>query len=547
MKEIETLFTNGEIYTMESEGEKVEALGVTGGNIVYAGSRSEAQAHYQIKNIVDLQGKTMLPGMGDSHLHFYAYCQTFTTVDLGGATSKEEAMQRLADRAAEVPEGQWIKGSNFDQSKWTDCEDQLPTRMDLDNASSRHPIVVKRVCLHTAVANSMALEKAGIGKGFVFGEGGMVELDEDEMPNGILREQAPKIYDELIPDSLQDEVLKKQILTKALKEASACGVTMIHTYAADIWKYVEREQDYIDLDQQGLLPLRVTVCLDTLFDREMLTEEQKADPFRKVQMGAYKIFTDGSLGSRSAALYEPYDDAPESRGILVIEQNELNEKMLTAYRRGLQPAIHCIGDRGLGVTLDAIEYTLEKARAEGMTETEQAARLPFRIIHIQMANEELIQRLRKLPVILDIQPSFLMTDLHWIEDRVGTERAGRSYLWKRFQEEGFVMTGGSDAPVESFNPFQGIYAAVTRKDDCRYPAEGYHPEQKLSVYEAVSMYSKNIPYANGEQDRLGTLRVGKFADMIVTDQDPFSIPEDDLLDIKVLKTYLAGNEVYSAQ
>lgn len=545
MKVIEKLFFNGKIYTLEKEGVIVEALGVAGGKIIFAGTKQQAEAEYDIKEKVDLQGKTMLPGMGDSHLHFYAYCQFSTTVDLGSVTSKAEAIRKLAEKAAETPEGQWIKGSGFDQSKWTDCEDELPTREDLDKASTKHPIVIKRVCVHTSVANTMALEKAGIGKGYVFGEGGMVELDQDGMPNGILREQAPRIYDELIPDSLEDAALKKSIMTKALQEASANGLTMLHTYAADIWKYIERPEDYEMLDREGLLPLRVTICLDTLFDPPQMTEEQKADPNRKVQMGSYKIFTDGSLGSRSAALYEPYEDAPDSCGIMVIEQDALNEKMLTAYEKGLQPAIHCIGDRGLGATLTAIEYTLEQSRRNGMTEEEQAKRKPFRIIHVQMANEELINRMKKLPVILDIQPSFLMTDLHWIEERIGSDRAKDSYLWQRYLDEGFIQAGGSDCPVESFNPFQGIYAAVTRKDANRYPEEGYHPDQKVSVYDAVCMFSKNIPYATGEQDYMGTLEVGKFADLIVTDQNPFEVPENDLLDIKVVKTYLAGKEVYS--
>lgn len=547
-KSIDKLFLGKNIYTMVKEGDKVEAVGVKDGKIVFAGDQAKAEELFDAAEVIRLaDDQAMLPGFGDSHLHFYAYCQSLTTVDLAGATTKAEALKRLADKAKETPEGMWIKGSNFDQSKWTDCEDQIPTKEDLDKASCKHPIVIKRCCLHTAVANTMALEKAGVGKGYDFGVGGTVELDKDGMPNGIMREQASKIYDELIPDPLLDPAVKKDLMCKALKDVSAKGVTMLHTYAAEIWKYTENFDDYAALDKEGLLPARITICLDEMFDKPELTEEEKNDPYRKVQYGTFKIFTDGSLGSRSAALLAPYDDDPESQGIMVISQDDLNEKMLKGYEHGLQPAIHCIGDAGLDATLTAIEYTLEKSREHGMTEEEQKARLPFRLIHVQMANEELIARMKKLPLILDIQPVFLVTDLHWIEERIGAERAKYSYLWKRFQDEGFIQTGSSDCPVESYDPRVGIYAAATRKDLNGYPEGGYHPDQLVSLFDAVCMYTKNIPYANGEQDYMGTLEEGKFADMVIVDRDIFSRPAEDILNMQVEKTYLAGKEVFSAQ
>ncbi len=545
---IDKLFVGKNIYTMAAEGDKVEAVGVKDGKIVFAGAAAQAQEQFDAAEVVRLKDdQAMLPGFGDSHLHFYAYCQTLTTVDLAGATTKAEALKRLSDKAKETPEGMWIKGSNFDQSKWTDCEDQIPTKEDLDKASDKHPIVIKRCCLHTAVANTMALEKANVGKNYDFGVGGKVELDADGMPNGILREQASKIYDELIPDPLKDPAVKKELMLKALKDASAKGVTMLHTYAAEIWKYTENFDDYAALDKEGLLPVRVTICLDELFEKPVLTKEEKEDPKRKVQYGTYKIFADGSLGSRSAALLEPYNDAPDSKGIMVIDQDGLNEKVLRGYEQGLQPAIHCIGDGGLDAVLTAIEYTVEKSREHGMTEEEQKARLPFRLIHVQMANEELIARMKKLPLILDIQPVFLITDLHWIEERIGAERAKYSYMWKRYQDEGFILTGSSDCPVESYDPRFGIYAAATRKDLAGYPEGGYHSDQLVSLYDAVAMYTKNIPYANGEQEYMGTIETGKFADLVIVDRDIFSRPAEDILNMKVEKTYLAGDEVYSAE
>ncbi|MBO5666957.1 MAG: amidohydrolase family protein, partial [Firmicutes bacterium] len=332
---IDKLFFGKNIYTMVAENDKVEAVAVKDGKIVFAGERAQAEELYEAAEVIELTDEqAMLPGFGDSHLHFYAYCQNLTNVDLAGSTTKVEAMKRLADKAAETPEGTWIKGTNFDQSKWKDCEDQIPTKDDLDAVSTKHPIVIKRCCLHTVVANSMALEMAGIGKGYVFGVGGTVELDEEGMPNGIFREQASKVYDEMVPDPLTDPAVKKELMVKALKDVSSKGVTMLHTYAAEIWKYTEDFDDYQALDDEGLLPVRMTICLDELFDKPELTEEQKADPNRKVQMGTYKIFTDGSLGSRSAALMEPYADDPTTCGIMVIGQDDLNEKTWKGYERG---------------------------------------------------------------------------------------------------------------------------------------------------------------------------------------------------------------------
>lgn len=545
MKEhAEKIFYNGKIYTMGAEGICKDAVVVKDGKFAFVGSKDEALERFESAELIDLQGRTVLPGMGDSHLHFFAFCQTYTTVDLGGATTREEVLRLLRERAAETPKGEWIKGSNFDQSKWTDSEDRLPTRFDLDEASTEHPIVIKRVCLHTAVANTMALEKAGIGKDYEFGPSGVVELDEDGMPNGIFREQASKIYDNLIPDPFLVPATRDKCMKKGLELASSLGVTMMHTYAAEIWHYDEDFDDYVARNQRDELPVRMTVCLDQMFDKPVTNQQDHNNPFRAAQMGSFKSFSDGSLGSRSAKLYEDYADDPGNTGILVITPEDLAKRMYAAYRHGLQPATHCIGDEALEVTLDAVEYCLSQGLKDGMTKEEQAKRLPFRIIHAQLATPELIERMKQLPLVLDIQPTFLMTDLHWIEERVGKERAVLSYPWKTYLDNGIIMAGGSDSPVESFNPWIGIFAAVTRQDMNCYPAEGYHPEQKVSVYDAVCMYCRNVAYANGELDVLGSIEMGKFADMVVIDRDIFTIPANEIKDTQVLHTYLAGKETY---
>ncbi len=538
------IFINARAYTLESEGVCKEAIVVKDGKFAYVGSNETALADYQADQVIDLEGKTVLPGMGDSHLHFAAFCKLFSWVDLGGAGSKKEAIDMLAAKAAETPEGEWITGFNFDQSKWDDSGDRLPTREDLDKATVRHPVMIKRVCMHAAVANTAAIQKAGIGKDYDFGEGGLVELDKDGIPTGIFREQASRIFDEIIPDPFENTENKKKCMKKGFDMAVSYGLTMMHTYASEIYQYFENYDDYLELNRKGQLPVRMTVCIDNFYNKPFVTKAEREDPFRAVQYGTFKIFSDGSLGSRSAKLYEPYADDPDTTGMLVISQEDLNERMLKAYEMWLQPAVHCIGDMGLDVVLTAIEYTLEKSRERGMTEREQRDRLPFRIIHAQMSTPQLIERMKKLPVELDIQPVFFLTDMHWIRERVGDKRADMSYVWKTYKDAGLMMSGGSDCPVEIFSPWNGIYSMVTRKDLDGNPEGGMQPEEKLSVYDAVCMYSKNVPYANGEQDLMGTIEAGKFADMVVIDRDIFNIPDDELKDVQALYTYMAGCQTY---
>lgn len=534
-------FLNGNIYTMESEGSHVEALGIKDGVIAFTGSNSEA-ALYESDQIIDLQGKTVIPGMADSHLHMYAYCQNQTSVDLAGVKSIEEMVKMMSSKAEVVEKGKWIKGVNFDQTKWK--ENRFPTRRDLDLISKDHPIVIRRCCLHALVANTKALELAGVGAGYDGGPGGIVEFEEDGTPNGIIREQSTKVFDEIIPDPLQDPEERERIMTEVLADMSEKGITTIHTYAAKIWRYNEDIEAYKSLDKERRLPVRITVCIDELFEPEILTEAQKQDPYRLVQYGAYKIFSDGSLGSRSAALREPYADDPDNVGFVVCDQETLTNKVTAGYEKGLQPAIHAIGDRALDMTLTAIEKTLETARKNGMKPAQMAARLPFRIIHVQMVDESLVERMKQLPLVLDIQPIFLCTDLHWVGERIGKEREKGTYAWKTLQNAGMILTGGSDCPVETYDPIKGIYAAVTRKDFDGYPPCGYHPEEKLSVYEAFCAYTKNVHYATGQQEVLGTLVCGKFADLAVLDRNPFAISEDELKDIVVEQTFVAGRQVF---
>ena len=538
---LDKLFINGEIYSMKKEGEKFQSLGVKDGKIVFLGTNDEAK-NVSSKELIDLKGKMMIPGMADAHLHLYAYCQNLTFVDLSKVHNINEMISLMKEKVKNVKKGDWVKGVNFDQSKWK--ENRFPTLEEMNSISKDNPVIIKRCCLHAVVANSRALEIAGIGKNYQAGSGGIVELDKNGMPNGILREQSTKVFDDILPDPLKDIEVQKKIMQDVLNDMSSKGITTIHTYAAKIWQYNEDINIYKNFEKEGKLPLRVTVCIDELFEPEILTEEKLNNPNRKVQLGAYKIFSDGSMGSRSAALKSPYSDDPENSGFMLFTQEELNNKILTGYEHGLQPAIHAIGDRALDMTLAAIEHTLKTTKEKGMTDEEQKNRLPFRIIHVQMIDDDLLERMKKLPLVLDIQPIFLCTDLHWIEDRIGKERLKRSFALKTMEKAGLIQTGGSDCPVETYEPLKGIYAAVTRQDMEGYPIEGFLPEERLSVYEALCMYTKNVHYATGQESVLGTLEIGKFADLTVLEKNLFKIDEKEIKDVKVEQTYVAGNCVF---
>lgn len=514
------LVKNANIVSMA--GTQARNMAIKDGRVTYLGDQEK-----EAKEVLDLGGRTVIPGMADSHLHLYAHCQNLTYVDLAQVKSIPEMIEKMKEKAKETPPGQWIKGVNFDQTKWR--EDRFPTLEEMDSISTDHPLMIKRVCLHTVVANSKALEVAPLD---MKKHAQLIDLDEDGKPNGTIREEATTVVDNAIGDPLADPEVRDRILKEVLADMSSKGITTIHTYAAQIWNYNEDINFYRDLEKKGELPLRVTVNMDSFFPQE---ERNDDDPFALTYMGAFKMFTDGSLGSNSAALFEPYTDDPSTRGILVDSEENLHAKIKKAYENGYPAAIHAIGDRALSVVLDGIEKTLDECGSHGP--------LPFRIIHAEIADAELIERMAKLPVVVDMQAIFMPTDVHWLDDKLG-ERAKIAYPIKSMIDAGLTLTGGSDCPVETYEPVKGIYAAVTRQDLDGYPQGGFNPSERISVEEAVRIYTANVHVATGQEEVLGTLEEGMFADFVVLEDNIFEMPVEEIQDLKVDATYLAGRCVY---
>ena len=530
----DVVYLNGRIYTMVAEGEMVEAIAVLNGKIVFTGTTEDARA-LDGKKVVDLEGKTVIPGFTDTHLHLVMDCEERLKVNLLNASSIDEVIALMKEKADMEPqENGWLMGATLHVEKLK--EERFPNRYELDRISETRPIVITSYCHHTAMVNSKALELAGIGKGFQPETEGTIDVDEDGEPNGIIRETAYGLYLEPLMDvDLSSNEFRKEILQKQAKTYSSMGITTFQTYSALGDEMAEYLYTYQELEEEGKLPFRIIVNSAAELPKSVgLVSRIGTD---KVKYGAKKIFSDGSLNSRSAALIEPYSDAPEEKGILYYTQEELTAQIREAYEYGMEVSIHTIGDQSMEMVLNGIEQTLAEVKPKRKTR--------FRIIHAMVVNEAQIERMKKLPIILDTQPVFLRNWGAALFDRVGEERAQLFIPLRRYLDEGLLVTAGSDAPVEDVAPLIGIQCAVTRQDLNGKPEGGLIPQQRISVYEAVCLFTKNAAYCTNEEHLKGTLENGKLGDFIVLDEDIFKVNVKDIHNIRILKTVLGGEEVFS--
>lgn len=524
----ETIYINGRVYTMEREAEAVEAFAVRDHKIVAVGTTEEIR-RLPHEKLVDLEGRTVLPGFIDTHMHLLAYGAGLFSAELRGSASIAEVKELLRKRAAETPAGEWIRGLNFDQEAFR--EGRMPTRQDLDEVSRSHPILISRYCQHVHVANSRALELAGISRETA-AENPLCKTDGQGEPNGILWDTAAAPILRIIPDPIAGYQAKLRAAEAVCRDMARYGITSAHTVRGRHVDLDDYLNIYQDLEDAGHLPVRIYASFD----------EFPNLPFRtglgneKVRYGYYKIYVDGSLGGRGAYFSEPYSDAPDTCGAMIHTPEEIDSLVKRANDMGLQIGVHCIGDKAI----DCVVSAIEKAHAENPRPNAR-----FRLIHVLGINQALIERCKRLPVMFDVQPKFLASDVRWAEDRLGPERSPYGFAWKKLIDAGFVVTGSSDCPVEPYNPFLGIYAAVTRQGLDGWPEGGWYPENKVSVYEALSMYTKNGAYASFEENLKGTITPGKLADFVVLEEDPYKTAPGKLKDIQVFRTYLGGELTFS--
>jgi hypothetical protein len=525
-KQREIVLTNGSIYTMDPSLFLVSALAIRGDRILDTGEAALEATNHDAAQVIDLEGRTVLPGLVDSHIHFGWFAQGLRQVDLTGAGSLDEMLDRIAERAKATPPGTWIQGRGWDQELWPGG--RFPTAADLDRVTTRHPVFLTAKSGHAAVANSAAMSRAGIENDTADPPGGRIKRDEAGTATGLLLEEpAMALVSGVIPKPDADTLTSW--VADAFERAWRVGLTGIHD-VDDVLAF----EAYQRLHARGELGLRIVKYLP----KEAL-EPARALHLRAglgddwLRIGGVKLFADGALGPRTAAMLDPYAGEPENRGILVTEQEELESLAERAVAGGLPLAIHAIGDRANRMVLDVI------AQVSGGD-----AALRHRIEHVQVLHPDDVGRLAELGVVASMQPIHAPQDARMV-DRYWGERAAGAYAWRSLLDEGTVLAFGSDCPVEDLNPFLGIHAAVTRSRPDGYGGpEGWQPEQRLSVEEAVRAYTQGAAYAVGAEDRWGSLTPGKLADLVVLDRDIFTGDPDQIAGTEVLGTMIGGRWVY---
>jgi predicted amidohydrolase YtcJ len=509
------------------------ALAIKDGKIVAIGDTSELNAKYQGIEMLDLEGRTVIPGLIDAHGHVMGLGYRAAQVNLEGTRSVQEALDRVKAYAENNPDADWILGRGWNQVLW--AENAFPTGADLDAISDGRPIYLTRVDGHAAWANSVALGMSGISRETVDPQGGLIIRDRRGDPTGILIDNAMNIVDSVVPSPDSTETMTA--LIKALEELRSLGITSTHDAGVSYPTY----QLYKNAADQGLLKTRIYGMISGVgndFDQIAADGLLKNYLNDFLSVRSVKLYGDGALGSRGAAMIHPYHDEPSNSGLLFYGPDSLSMMIGKAVQKGYQVNVHAIGDAANRVALDAYQMVQDSIPS--------SRELRHRIEHAQIIAPEDFDRFVSLNIIASMQPVHATSDMNMAEDRVGSERILGGYAWQTFLDKGVVLASGSDYPVENANPFHGLYAAVTRSDTLGNPLGGWYPEQKLSRVQALRSFTIDAAYAGHQEQVLGTLETGKWADFIVIDQDYFSIPESDIWRIKVLQTFVAGKRVYSA-
>lgn len=525
--------SGGTVYTMDEKGSRAGAVAVRGGRIVWVGDADDAKEWKgPDTRWLDVEGLTVLPGLIDGHGHLMNLGRLLATLDLRGTSSAAEVRQRVLERQQHVPPGSWIRGRGWDQNDWDVHE--FPTTGMLEGTEA-NPVYLRRVGGHACWVNATALEMAGVVAKTPDPPGGRIVRDEKGRPTGVLIDKAEDLIEAKIPAPSREE--KKRRLRLAVRECQRWGLTGVHDGHT-----AEEELEILhELLDGGQLGLRIYVILDSDevdFAWRRIAEGPTSDPGRMITVRAVKLYADGALGSRGAALLAPYEDEPEHSGLLITQPDELRSWVAHAARHGFQPCTHAIGDRGNRVTLDVYE---EVIREMGLVDHR------FRIEHAQVLALDDIGRFSRSGIIPVVQPTHATSDMYWAEDRVGKDRIQGAYAWRKLVDSGCRLPCGSDFPVEAVNPLWGLYAAVTRQDHRGWPDGGWLPGERLTMDEAVRGFTIHAAYAEFAEHFKGSIETGKIGDLTVIEVDPFEVDPDDLVAAKTRYTILAGEIVYRAE
>lgn len=526
MMEQRTAFTNATILTSSSAEPLHDGVVImVDDRIAWVGPAADADLSRT--RTIDLGGAMVIPGLVDAHAHLSGLGQALESVDLVGTTSYEEVIQRLQQMAKSLPEGEWITGRGWDQNDWT--EQSFPTIAELDRAIPDHPVAVTRIDGHALLANSRALERAGIDASTPDPAGGAILRSSDGEPTGVFVDNAMGLINRVIPAGTRAD--HKRQLERAAQTAAAAGLTEVHDAGAS----QETLDLLLELAGEGRLPIRVYAMLED--DPQLLARWYQRGPLiaaenDRVTVRAIKLYADGALGSRGAALHEPYADAADQTGLLVTPPEHLQKVAKEARRHGFQVGAHAIGDRGTTIVIEAFE-------SAGVQPEDR-----FRIEHLQIVRLADLDRVAQMGLVASMQPTHATSDMPWAEDRLGPKRIDGGYAWRSVLESGIPLAFGSDFPVEAVSPFLGLHAAVTRQDLRGEPRGGWTAGERLSVREAIHGFTEGAAFAAFAEDRRGRIAPGMQADFVVLDRNLLEIDPSDIPKTRVLYTVSGGEIVY---
>ena len=525
------IVTNARIYTVDDAHPLVSALAVRDGRIQFVGSEREALSlRGPSTQMVDARGKTVIPGIVDAHAHLLGLGYSLANVRLADTRSYDQVIERVVARLASVPAGRWIQGRGWDQNKWGDT--RFPTHEALSRVTPNHPVVLERIDGHAILANAAAMKAAGITAATKDPTGGRIERFPNGEPTGVFVDNASSLVERVIPAPTRADI--REATLAAIKESQKYGLVGVHD-AGEPKAVIDIFEEMAKAGEFGLRNYIMVGDDSAAIAHYFARGPQSALYDGRLWIRAVKLYSDGALGSRGAALLDPYADDPKNSGLLVSAPAHIQDVATRGLRAGFQINTHAIGDRGNRVVLDAYEAALAAV---------PTADHRFRIEHAQVLNFADIPRFAKLGVIPAMQAVHQPSDMNWVPRRVGYERSLGAYAWRSLLNTGVIIPNGSDFPVERVNPLYSFHASVARTDDNDWPPGGWLPHEKMTRDEALKSITIWPAAAAFQEQLMGSLTPGKYADFVILDQDIMRIPETEILKTSVIATYLGGKAVY---
>lgn len=531
-QQVSLILYNGIIHTVNPVQPRAEALAVRDDRIVAVGSTAAIRRDYTSSVSIDLAGRTVVPGFIDAHAHLEGMGASLMSLDLTGAVSVEEIRHRVAERVPQLDKGVWLRGRGWDQNLW--AEKSFPTHAMLDAVAPDIPVYLTRIDGHAVWVNGKVLALAGITRDTPDPDGGRIYRDAQGDPTGVFVDNAVGMLDAVLPDPTIEE--RKAAILLAVHECLKRGLTEVHDMGVDL----EGIRIYKELIGEGKFPFRVYVAVDgvdSAWFHYLSTGPETTGYEDRLVVRAIKMYADGALGSRGAALIEPYSDDPGNRGLTLTSANELTQVAGEALEHGFQVCTHAIGDRANHIVLNSYENAFKSFHVNGLDRR-------FRVEHAQVVAPDDLPRFAELGVVPSMQPTHCTSDMPWAEQRLGPKRVLGAYAWHTLLEHGSIIPGGSDFPVERPDPLWGIYAAVTRQDHSGNPPGGWYPDQRMTREEALRSFTIWGAYAAFQENIKGSIEKGKLADFVILTRDIMAVDPQDILSTEVDATFVAGKMVY---